>query len=80
MNDKKTLLFLGGTGAMYDAVEIAKSMGIYTIVADYYPNSPAKRVADKSYLESVMRRGAEEAHGAARRTMSKVKKKLGFVL
>ena len=53
MNDKKTLLFLGGTGAMYDAVEIAKSMGIYTIVADYYPNSPAKRVADKSYLAST---------------------------
>lgn len=53
MNHKKTLLFLGGTGAMYDAVEIAKSMGIYTIVADYYPNSPAKRVADKSYLAST---------------------------
>lgn len=53
MTDQKTLLFLGGTGAMYDAVEIAKSKGIYTIVADYYPNSPAKRVADKSYLAST---------------------------
>ncbi len=40
----------------------------------------ARLMADKTYLESVMRRGAEEAHGAARRTMSKVKKKLGFVL
>lgn len=51
--NKKTLLFLGGTGAMYDAVELAKQKGIYTIVADYFPNSPAKRIADKSYLVST---------------------------
>lgn len=53
MENQKKLLFLGGTGAMYDAVERAKRMGIYTIVVDYYPNSPAKRIADRSYLAST---------------------------
>lgn len=53
MDNQKTLLFLGGTGAMYDAVEIAKHKGIKTIVVDYFPNSPAKRVADKAYLTST---------------------------
>ena len=49
----KKILFLGGTGAMYDVEEISKRKGNYTIVVDYYENSPAKRIADKSYLEST---------------------------
>ena len=36
-------------------------------------------LADKSFLENQMRRGAEEASYYARRTLSKVQKKLGFV-
>ncbi len=36
-------------------------------------------LADKAYLESVYRRGAEEASHAANRTLRKVYKKLGFV-
>ena len=36
-------------------------------------------MADKAYLEGVMREGAEQAARAAARTMSKVKRKLGFV-
>ncbi len=36
-------------------------------------------MADKAYLESVMRDGAEKASRAAARTMSKVRRKLGFV-
>ena len=36
-------------------------------------------IADKAYLESVMRSGAEEAAYYARKTLSKVKRKLGFV-
>lgn len=36
-------------------------------------------LADKAYLESVYRRGAEEASYAANRTLRKVYKKLGFV-
>ena len=39
----------------------------------------ARLIADKAYLEEVMRRGAEEASVYARRTMSKVKRKIGFV-
>ena len=40
----------------------------------------AKLMADKAYLETVMKKGAEEASYYARRTMSKVKKKIGFVI
>ena len=35
--------------------------------------------ADKAYLESVMKSGADEAAYYARRTMSKVRRKIGFV-
>ena len=34
----------------------------------------------KAYLESVMKKGAEEAAYHARKTVSKVKRKLGFVI
>jgi tryptophanyl-tRNA synthetase len=37
-------------------------------------------MADKGYLEGVMKKGAEEAAYTARKTLSKVKKKIGFVL
>ena len=37
-------------------------------------------MADKAYLEDVMKRGAEEAAFCARKTLSKVKKKIGFVI
>ena len=40
----------------------------------------SKLMADKAHLESVMKNGAEEAHYYAYRTMSKVKKKIGFVI
>lgn len=36
-------------------------------------------VSDKTFLESQMKKGAEEASYYARRTLGKVKKKLGFV-
>ena len=36
-------------------------------------------LADKAYLETVMKNGAEAASYVARRTLSKVQKKLGFV-
>jgi tryptophanyl-tRNA synthetase len=39
----------------------------------------SRLIADKAYLESVMKAGAEEAHYHALRTMSKVKRKIGFV-
>ena len=39
----------------------------------------ARLIADKAYLETVMKNGAEEAMYYARRTMSKVRRKIGFV-
>ncbi len=39
-----------------------------------------KLLSDKAYLEQVMAKGAEEASYVARRTIGKVKKKLGFVI
>ena len=39
----------------------------------------ARLIADKAYLESVMKAGAEDAHYHALKTMSKVKRKIGFV-
>ena len=38
----------------------------------------ARLMNDKGYLESVMKKGAEEAERAAARTMSKVRRKIGF--
>lgn len=45
----KKLLILGATGYFCEAVKQAKKMGIYTIATDYFPNSPAKAIADKAY-------------------------------
>ena len=49
----KKLLFLGAIRALIEPIEMAKSMGIRTIAIDYLPNSPAKNVADESYLIST---------------------------
>ncbi len=40
----------------------------------------ARLSADKAYLEGVMKEGAEQAAAAARRTLTKVKKKIGFLV
>ncbi len=39
----------------------------------------AKLIADKAHLEAVMKAGSEEAAYYARKTMSKVRRKIGFV-
>ncbi len=49
----KRLLFLGAVRSLCEAVKIAKSMGIYTIVTDYLPDSPAKKYADKACMVST---------------------------
>ena len=41
-------------------------------------NEFARLSADKAYLESIMKEGAEAAAYMARRTMSKVYRKIGF--
>ena len=38
-----------------------------------------KILADKAYIESMMKKGADEASYYARKTLSKVKRKLGFI-
>ena len=49
----KKLLILAGAGAHCKVVEAAHEMGIYTIVADYLPNSPAKLISDESYMYDI---------------------------
>lgn len=43
----KKILILGANPETIPLVETAKSMGLYTIVTDFDPNAPAKKVADK---------------------------------
>lgn len=51
--DRKCILILGGAGVHCKLVRAAKEMGLYTIVTDYLEDSPAKRIADKSYMFDV---------------------------
>jgi len=51
--DKKKLLILGGASVHVKVVEAAKKLGLYTIVTDYLENSPAKQIADKSYMFNI---------------------------
>ncbi len=53
MKNKK-LLFLGGDALTKDVVQIAKNMGVFTLVTDWYDleKSPAKLIADKSFMIS----------------------------
>ncbi len=78
------------TGKTYDEItyEFAgKGYGDFKIavgetVADALApvrNEFARLYADKGYLESVMKKGAEEARFAATKTLRKVQKKVGFL-
>ena len=49
----KTLLILGGTKQACDAVEVAHELGVRVIVADYYADSPAKKIADEATMHST---------------------------
>ncbi len=50
---QKRLLVLGGQQKFCDIILRAREMGIYTIVTDWYEDSPAKRIADKAYMVST---------------------------
>lgn len=50
----KKLLIIGATKTECDIVRYAKAAGIYTIVADYHEDSPAKKVADKPVLINAL--------------------------
>ncbi len=49
----KKLLILGGIRPMCGVVEEAKKLGIIVYVTDYLEDSPAKRIADKSFMVSA---------------------------
>lgn len=49
----KKLLILAGAGVHCKVVRAAKELGIYTIVADYLSDSPAKLIADEAWLYSI---------------------------
>ena len=50
----KKLLYLGGIPRAKYVVSRARKLGIYVIVADYDPNSPAKQVADEGVLVNAV--------------------------
>lgn len=49
----KKLLILAGAGTHVKVVRAAKELGLYTIVTDYLKNSPAKKIADESWMYSI---------------------------
>ena len=63
-----------GYGDFKLAVGEACADGLAPVRAEY-----ERLMADKAFLESVMKNGAEEAAYYARKTMSKVRRKIGFV-
>lgn len=50
----KKLLILAGAAFHCKVVEAAKALGVYTIVTDYLENSPAKLIADESWMLNIM--------------------------
>ena len=63
-----------GYGEFKEAVGIACAEGLAPIQEKF-----KELMNDKAYLEGVMRKGAEEANRMARKTLSKVYRKVGFV-
>ena len=63
-----------GYGEFTEAVGAATADGLAPFQARFN-----ELMADKPYLESVLREGAPRAHSIARRTLSKVYRKVGFV-
>lgn len=49
----KRLLISGGPALACDIVNKARELGVYTIVTDWYEDSPAKKIADESYMVST---------------------------
>ncbi len=62
----KKLLLLAGAGPHCKVVEAAKEMGIYTIVADYLPDSPAKAIADERLMNDIFDIDGLVEYGKAR--------------
>lgn len=52
--DGKKIMILGGSAHIIEAVQLAKSKGLYVLLTDPDPNAPAKPLADEAYDYSVM--------------------------
>ena len=63
-----------GYGVFKEAVGEACAAGLRPVQEEF-----ARLSADRAFLESVMKSGADEAAYYARKTLSKVRRKLGFV-
>ncbi len=63
-----------GYGDFKAAVGEAAADGLAPVREEF-----ARLIKDKAYLEEIMKKGADEAAYYARRTMSKVRRKIGFV-
>jgi len=51
--NSKRLLMLGNNNSSCEIIEIAKRLGAYTVATDNIPDSPVKKIADKSYSIST---------------------------
>ena len=49
----KKLLILAGASVHVKLVQAAKELGVYTIVTDYLEDSPAKQMADESWMLNI---------------------------
>ncbi len=49
----KTILLLGGSDFQVPAIEVAKRLGLRTVLCDYLPDNPGQYVADVFYQEST---------------------------
>ena len=50
---KKSILLLGGSRQQVPAIEMAKKLGLRTVLIDYLADNPGQFVADKWYMEST---------------------------
>ena len=53
IDGKKALLVLSGVAQICEIVQDARAAGYYVIVTDYLSNSPAKAIADESWMLSI---------------------------
>ena len=53
IDGKKALLMLSGVAQMCEIVQDARAEGYYVIVTDYLLDSPAKKIADESWMLSI---------------------------
>jgi len=54
----KTILLLGGSDFQVPAIQVAKSLGLRTVLCDYLPDNPGQYVADVFYQKSTTDREA----------------------